>query len=542
MGANYLQKASSGILYFRRAVPGHLVHWIESLSPAERDALGIQVKREFRRTLKTRDRQVALKRLGPALAECEKFLFALEKIKMDFDDIIKAAKRGMQYKVDRLSLNDDGSVELEGVETDPKNPEDHAALLELVNLLKNARGAASAKSETQPEPAAGTQAVSKTPPTCLSDHLEAFLDYQSGKKGWREATRRDAARKLGVFIELSGDPSPLEISPKRLAELLELMTKLPTHAARRYKGMTIRDAISAEEKRTKQERSFIEHKTLEKYIGTAREFFAYLVKNEIIETTPFKSNEVSLTDIIGPKKKTKNVKTYSLEQLGTLFAGQQYLTHTYSHDWQYWMPLLGAFTGARVNELAQLHLRDIVVMDGINIIDINANAPEETGKHLKSSRSARQIPIHTKLIELGFLEFVASRRKEADGQNAPLFSTLKYHQKSGYGQYVTKWFSGTYKRECGFNAKDGYSFHTFRKTFATRLYHEHEVPKPAIQALVGHDDDEVLDMHYLGDYTVSRLNDYLQRLDLNQALAGVRSFGKARILTEKERRSRKPKK
>jgi integrase len=542
MGANYLQKASSGILYFRRAIPGHLIQWIESLSPAERDALGIQVKREFRRTLKTRDRQLALKRLGPALAECDQFLFALERIKMDFDDIIKAAKRGMHYKVDRLSLNDDGRVELEGVETDPSNPKDHAALLELVNLLKSARGAVSAKPAPELQPTAGTQVVSETPPTCLSHHFEAFLDYQSGKKGWREPTRRDAARKLGVFIELSGDPSPLEITPKRLAELVELMTKLPTHVARRYKGMTIRDAISAEEKRTKKKQSFIEHKTLEKYIGATREFFAYLVKTDIIEATPFESNEVCITDIIGPKKKTKNVKTYSLEQLTTLFTGQQYVTHIYNHDWQYWMPLLGAFTGARVNELAQLHLSDVTVMDGINIIDINADAPEETQKRLKSSRSARRIPLHSKLVELGFLDFVASRRKEAKGENVPLFSTLKYHQKSGYGQYVTKWFSGTYKKARGFYAKDGYSFHTFRKTFATRLYHEHEVPKPAIQALVGHDDDEVLDQNYLGDYTVSRLNDYLQRLDLNPALSEVKPFGSARVLTEKERRSRKTQK
>lgn len=89
------------------------------------------------------------------------------------------------------------------------------------------------------------------------------------------------------------------------------------------------------------------------------------------------------------------------------------------------MPL-GLFTGARLNELCQLRAHDVIQdVYGVDLISINANG---FNKSLKNAQSAREIPICSKLIEIGFLDFVEERR-QADGKDALLFSELIFDDK-----------------------------------------------------------------------------------------------------------------
>jgi integrase len=76
----------------------------------------------------------------------------------------------------------------------------------------------------------------------------------------------------------------------------------------------------------------------------------------------------------------------------------------------YWLPILGLFTGARVNELCQLNpSTDLASEDGIPFLWITPETEGDTRirKRTKNSRS-RKLPIHSALIDLGFLAYVAS--------------------------------------------------------------------------------------------------------------------------------------
>ena len=72
----------------------------------------------------------------------------------------------------------------------------------------------------------------------------------------------------------------------------------------------------------------------------------------------------------------------------------------------YWGPILAAYTGARREELLGLAPDDIMSIDGIPCINIRANA----NRGLKSEAAKRIIPLHEHLLELGFLEFSATRQ------------------------------------------------------------------------------------------------------------------------------------
>ena len=68
------------------------------------------------------------------------------------------------------------------------------------------------------------------------------------------------------------------------------------------------------------------------------------------------------------------------------------------------------YTGARVNELAQLSLTDIIEEGGIPAIIITA-AGDDT-KRIKSESSRRTILLHNDLLTLGFLVYVNNIREK----------------------------------------------------------------------------------------------------------------------------------
>ncbi|WBL77314.1 site-specific integrase [Bradyrhizobium xenonodulans] len=68
-----------------------------------------------------------------------------------------------------------------------------------------------------------------------------------------------------------------------------------------------------------------------------------------------------------------------------------------------WLPWIGAYTGARINELTPLIADDFVERDGIWMIRIR-------GANNKT-RTYRDVPLDSHLIEQGLLDYVRSRRK-----------------------------------------------------------------------------------------------------------------------------------
>ncbi|KVF78907.1 hypothetical protein WS75_06425 [Burkholderia sp. FL-7-2-10-S1-D7] len=76
----------------------------------------------------------------------------------------------------------------------------------------------------------------------------------------------------------------------------------------------------------------------------------------------------------------------------------------------YWVPLLGLYTGARIEELCQLAPGDVFEESGHWCIRFVNDEAE--GQRVKNAGSVRRIPLHAELIRLGFLEYVASRRDQ----------------------------------------------------------------------------------------------------------------------------------
>jgi integrase len=117
---------------------------------------------------------------------------------------------------------------------------------------------------------------------------------------------------------------------------------------------------------------------------------------------------------IGSRSEAENgQRAFKGKELKRLFEGPEMATFAGcpSEAFKFWLPHLGLFTGARVNELCQLNPQQDIKMDeesGIWVLDLTTSSDghDEIAKSLKNPTSKRKVPVHPTLIELGFLDYV----------------------------------------------------------------------------------------------------------------------------------------
>ena len=118
------------------------------------------------------------------------------------------------------------------------------------------------------------------------------------------------------------------------------------------------------------------------------------------------------------------------------------------------------YTGARVEELCQLYVADIRQEQGISFIRI---AEQRDDQRVKNVSSNRDVPIHSHLLELGFLEYV--QRLPADGRLFPKLNASGH--KATYSARLGVWWGKYLVNTVQISRSGVRRFHSFRHTFMT---------------------------------------------------------------------------
>lgn len=207
------------------------------------------------------------------------------------------------------------------------------------------------------------------------------------------------------------------------------------------------------------------------------------------------------------KNAARNARTeFSLEALKAIFESPVYATGARPTQGRgeaaYWLPLLALFTGARLEELGQLLVSDVMTMtypdlDGnertTEIISIKED--EDAGQSVKNEDSIRKVPLHPELKRLGFLAYRDQMQQQG---HVRLFPELKPNK---YGTVTAKWgeWFGRYKREQCLVTDRRMTFHSFRHTF--KQYARQVGMIEGIQTqIMGHSGDSVADTYGSGFY------------------------------------------
>ncbi|MCK7596119.1 site-specific integrase [Microbulbifer sp. CAU 1566] len=309
---------------------------------------------------------------------------------------------------------------------------------------------------------------------------------------------------LRLFLAVAGDKATTDISLSDVRKYKEVVQRFPnanqqgTASLLEYDYETLKFKVSLEVILDKTEESGL--KLLSS--GSIKEYFLHLTTFLIwlSEENDYLSREVSskAKNIIRPSKvmaraqgnRSESYKKFSSDQLSAIFRSPYFDTSKLLSPHQnarrlapsdFWLPLIALFTGARGNEIAQLHVSDLCLVEGVWCININ----EEEDKRVKCQSSVRQVPIHERLIRIGLLDFHAYcvhagqvhlfPELHGDGERR-----LKPYKKWG------QWFRrNILQRYAGIVPGSGEVFHSFRGNLITELLRK-GVQEELRKQLAGH--------------------------------------------------------
>jgi integrase len=298
-----------------------------------------------------------------------------------------------------------------------------------------------------------------SPSMKFSDLYERFRLHKTNNKTWKEpetSDKRDYRPVVREFIKVVGDVDITKLSKADSVKYYE-------HTMQRSEIM----------------------------IGTKSRNF-----DRIKAILRFGEKYYDMSNIKGPlevessySKIHQSYKRFTAAELKLLFHSETYKTNDFDKPSEFWLPMLGLYTGARIAELAGLELDNISTIGGIPCYFLSH--PESSNAGGKNNFAPRWVPIHPALIRAGFLQYAELVKSE---KHMRLFPCIGSAARDGYGKRATVDFID-YRRELGIGTDKGAGqstkvFHSFRSTLISELV-ERRVDGDSRRALVGHASNEV---------------------------------------------------
>jgi len=450
---SYLHRAPNGVYYFRMGIPAEL-----------RPAMG--GKREIKISLRLKDREAAKALIPDHTKAAHKLMeqarqslavAAPARTVQPYDPFAGMTQedfeRWEEHQADEYRKSSAEDHLREDAETWAAGlPADHHAVV----LLKEERNRGDRykeqsrrrkREDTSPRVAEVPLDRSNAEPRTAPEGKGIYLDTDI-VDGWaaerkplplgKNAYLRDAR----LFNRMIGRKS------------VELITKADVMA---YKRLLIADS----------DRSQVNIRDRLAYLRTLLEWAA---QEDIVPSNVARDVKMTVTERL-PKR-----EDFNIDDLNALFAGPVHAKGDRPKgsfgEAAYWLPLIALYMGARREEIGQLRIADVKLVPYIDdadqrqevwCLDITDTSERDAlPNQVKNESSNRLVPLHPKLIELGFVEYVVT----LPNRSGRVFPEL---EPTGTGQKLTdkwgQWF-GRYKTACGIAAKTKV-FHSLRHTWKT---------------------------------------------------------------------------
>ena len=331
----------------------------------------------------------------------------------------------------------------------------------------------------------------------LAEATDRYVDEQMTAKVWLEKTRIESKAVLELLKEHFGNVPLSHLNHQRLLHFRDdVLRRIPAHRDRnpKYRDVKLADLLTFDIPEC--DRMSVD--TQNKYLRRIGGLCGWAVRHEHLSASPASGLQYKKT-----KRPDEERAVYSPENLLNLQAALVQLPE-HCHPWKYWSPLLAVYTGMRQNEIAQLHLDDIVDKNEVPCFDVNGRGED---KRLKSKAARRLVPMHPHLVDLGFLDYIEELRRQGEERVWPDLQK----NRDGYGKPISRWFARWRKtwltpEDLQQHKKD---FHSFRHTFDDRLK-QAGVLDVRLPQLMGHSME--------ADQTFGRYGDLLKPPQLLEAV------------------------
>ncbi len=339
----------------------------------------------------------------------------------------------------------------------------------------------------------------------LSEAIDKFADEKTRSGEWSRSSVKDMTPDLRIFLELTGDIDTSFITKDHVRHFREIVMKLPKrHRLKKcYRDLSLKEIVSLDIPQDElQSPNTINNRQIK--LGG---FLAWLNDMDYNNVSGLNS---PLKTLKPKNRKLSDKIPFTTEDLQKLFTGKGYGDDSLKEPYQFWIPLLGLFTGARLEELCQLHVSDVKVVDGVWVIDINNHGE----KHVKTLAGIRQAPLHAVITEeLKFPAFLAKVKAEGNTRLFPELKMVKRTEK--YSDRASKWFNRRIEEVGIKDTPEGKKvFHSFRGTF-TNHCKQHDIDFMKVKQIVGHSSgNDITEQHYNQAYSMSKLyEDVISKID-----------------------------
>lgn len=397
-------------------------------------------------------------RLGGSLASRRDEALMVNRLIAEFQ---KLARKNEQYDPELVSTTP-GIDPIEGVE--------FLHVLETMKRFTAAFRRAERKVETK-----------KNQHLLLSNCMQQFYDLKVEHLGVSSQQQYKTSFKI-LSDFLGNDTLVTEIDKQAVVRIQVHLQQLPSGRVVRGKAETLGV------------------KSINKYMSNYRSLFSWLIeKMELVSNNPFSQMSIKLKKGQHQNKRRK-FKPNEIQQILAYQPRRKNEADGF-RDAAHWVPAIAFYSGMRLNEVAALRLRDIYKIENVWVFDLRDH-------QLKTDGSARIVPIHSKLIKRGLLEYCTAQKQ---ANQLLLFPELKTEKRltarDGLGEPVSKWFNRTMLPALGIDKQMErdlsllIDFHCCRTTVVC-AFKDKGVSSYQAKAILGHVEDDITFGTYAGDENV----------------------------------------
>ena len=269
-----------------------------------------------------------------------------------------------------------------------------------------------------------------------------------------ESSRYSFETAVHRFITIVGNKDVRLYEKRDIIKYKDILLQFPVSISEQDKTLSVEQIIQKHKKSRKISPNTISNN----YIALIKTIFSYAVLNDYIQVNPAENVKVLESRQLEPKRLPFNLNQIQhmlLQELFTQTPDEKFIEYRF-------LILLALFTGARLEELARLHIADMGEEDDMPFIFIRPHG--EDGHTVKTASARRRVPLHPALMsDWRFGEFVAARRRNGRKFVFPIMNTANTIIRGSVSTQFSKWFA-RWLTKIGLDDKR-LCFHSIRHTF-----------------------------------------------------------------------------
>ncbi|MEP4035876.1 tyrosine-type recombinase/integrase [Pseudophaeobacter sp.] len=251
------------------------------------------------------------------------------------------------------------------------------------------------------------------------------------------------------------------------------------------------DKDDAEALREKARFKKVAPRTVQRHQGNLRSALNHAVKLGVISHNSYKSfvlSEKAIDELRNARPETSRMLW--LDEFKDLLGKDKWTSEkTEIDDPLCWGPIIARLHGLRSEEILQLKPKNVRSDDGLLFFDIERG----TGQSAKSNNARRFVPIHSQLLELGFMELVERQKNHGKRRVFDKVARSESSKKTFTATFTKKF---TYYRKTRKIYEQRLDFHALRTTFNSRTV-GYAIPDTASRYMMGHKNEDVGIVNYL---------------------------------------------